>query len=427
MKTIGGVYNYSEDDELGHGAFGYVYKGQHKFGDFNVAIKEIAKEAFSVSEELIEKEIKVFQELSALKHRNLVSMLYACTESRFVYIVMEYCNAKDMERYLKRNGPLNEIDTIAFLRQIGPSWESNLKPFSYNSNPPVPERPPHRVNRAQNQDEDAKKNTYIGIKSKYSDPIKPPSSDKDSSDVEGKSIIAHLNYGAVYLEIAGLELMLNADVMLLTELIVRMKGVESGELIDKFARFRKALMNIDIVYDPRSIFQAIAEAFNYFTTEEQSLMNQKNIFTFVKDDDFVKKFPKARISVLTMKKKSSFTLGNKIIDFLGFEGGFALKCGHMAIIFNGHHLSPTEYRLVEKETVLDSDSPGRVSSFIKQADIGWGIFLFRNKDFLEHEHALAIEIAFEKIVEDLCQIKIGKDRNYMTLQENDMCTLHQNR
>uniref|UniRef100_A0A182WYU2 Protein kinase domain-containing protein n=1 Tax=Anopheles quadriannulatus TaxID=34691 RepID=A0A182WYU2_ANOQN len=56
---------------------------------YPVAIKSITKKSLAKSQSLLGKEIKILQELSALKHKNVVKLL-ACTEKdQNVFLVME--------------------------------------------------------------------------------------------------------------------------------------------------------------------------------------------------------------------------------------------------------------------------------------------------------------------------------------------------
>ena len=65
-----------------------------------VAIKRITKKNLVRSQNLLKKEIKILQELTALHHENMVSLLDFKETSQFVYLVMEYCNGGDLTDYL---------------------------------------------------------------------------------------------------------------------------------------------------------------------------------------------------------------------------------------------------------------------------------------------------------------------------------------
>uniref|UniRef100_A0A182QQM2 Protein kinase domain-containing protein n=1 Tax=Anopheles farauti TaxID=69004 RepID=A0A182QQM2_9DIPT len=86
---IVGSYEYNSKEIIGHGAFAVVFKGRHREAHYPVAIKSITKKSLAKSQSLLGKEIKILQELSALKHKNVVKLL-ACTEKdQNVFLVME--------------------------------------------------------------------------------------------------------------------------------------------------------------------------------------------------------------------------------------------------------------------------------------------------------------------------------------------------
>ncbi|KFB42628.1 AGAP011297-PA-like protein [Anopheles sinensis] len=86
---IVGSFEYNSKELIGHGAFAVVFKGRHREQHYPVAIKSITKKSLAKSQSLLGKEIKILQELSALKHKNVVKLL-ACTEKDHnVFLVME--------------------------------------------------------------------------------------------------------------------------------------------------------------------------------------------------------------------------------------------------------------------------------------------------------------------------------------------------
>uniref|UniRef100_A0A182LUX6 Protein kinase domain-containing protein n=1 Tax=Anopheles culicifacies TaxID=139723 RepID=A0A182LUX6_9DIPT len=86
---IVGSFEYNSKEIIGHGAFAVVFKGRHREAHYPVAIKSITKKSLAKSQSLLGKEIKILQELSALKHKNVVKLL-ACTEKdQNVFLVME--------------------------------------------------------------------------------------------------------------------------------------------------------------------------------------------------------------------------------------------------------------------------------------------------------------------------------------------------
>lgn len=119
MPEVIGDYQYSTKDLIGHGAFAIVYLGRSRTNpEKQVAIKRITKKHLAKSQNLLEKEIKILQELTKLKHENLVALLDCKESQNNVYLVMEFCNGGDLADYLQSRQTLSE-DTIAiFFRQI---------------------------------------------------------------------------------------------------------------------------------------------------------------------------------------------------------------------------------------------------------------------------------------------------------------------
>lgn len=119
MTEIVGDYKFSRKDLIGHGAFAVVFKGkQRDQGNQAVAIKSITKKSLAKSQSLLEKEIKILEELTRLKHENVVRLLDCKETSQSVYIVMEYCNGGDLADYLLQKGTLTEDTIRLFTRQI---------------------------------------------------------------------------------------------------------------------------------------------------------------------------------------------------------------------------------------------------------------------------------------------------------------------
>lgn len=119
MTEIVGDYQFNRKDLIGHGAFAVVFKGRHKQQtNLTVAIKSITKKSLAKSQSLLEKEIKILEELTKLQHENVVCLLDCKETPQFVYIVMEYCNGGDLADYLLQRGTLSEDTIRLFTKQI---------------------------------------------------------------------------------------------------------------------------------------------------------------------------------------------------------------------------------------------------------------------------------------------------------------------
>ena len=119
MTETVGDYQFNRKDLIGHGAFAVVFKGRHREQqDLTVAIKSITKKSLAKSQSLLEKEIKILEELTKLQHENVVCLLDCKETPQYVYIVMEYCNGGDLADYLLQRGTLSEDTIRLFTKQI---------------------------------------------------------------------------------------------------------------------------------------------------------------------------------------------------------------------------------------------------------------------------------------------------------------------
>ena len=124
--------NYILEETIGEGAFAKVKLGKHIYTGEKVAIKILNKNKLfqDINEEnengndndsilndikKIRKEINI---LKRLKHRNIVQ-LYEIMESKTnLYIIMEYCEGKDLFDYIVKKRFLSEKEACIFFQQI---------------------------------------------------------------------------------------------------------------------------------------------------------------------------------------------------------------------------------------------------------------------------------------------------------------------
>jgi len=92
-------YRYNEQEELGKGQYGTVYKGFCTKTQVPVAIKKISNKLFSSPkfQELVLREIQVAQ---TVHHPNIVNCLSAVRTPNNLYIITEYCDGINFEKYL---------------------------------------------------------------------------------------------------------------------------------------------------------------------------------------------------------------------------------------------------------------------------------------------------------------------------------------
>ena len=105
---------YKFGQYLGKGAFGQVFLCTELATGIPVAIKKILKCDVKLYE-YTKKEVKI---MKSLNHKNVVKFIDVSEDNCFVYIVQEFCNGKDLEKYLKQQGRFNERNAAHIIRDI---------------------------------------------------------------------------------------------------------------------------------------------------------------------------------------------------------------------------------------------------------------------------------------------------------------------
>ncbi|KAK7401188.1 hypothetical protein VNO78_12509 [Psophocarpus tetragonolobus] len=96
LRTIQEATNkFSDDNKIGEGGFGAVYKGMFSNG-FEIAVKRLKKDSSQGATEF-KKEVLL---ISKLQHRNLVSLLGFCMEKNEKILVYEFVHNKSLDYYL---------------------------------------------------------------------------------------------------------------------------------------------------------------------------------------------------------------------------------------------------------------------------------------------------------------------------------------
>ncbi len=115
MKKVG---NYLLVSKLGEGQFGTVYKATHQQTQEEFAVKTVAKNKINSNPKLktlFDTEMAV---MSRIKHPNILHLHEYLETGNNYYLILDYCNAGDLENHVKKNTNLGEQESIYFLMQI---------------------------------------------------------------------------------------------------------------------------------------------------------------------------------------------------------------------------------------------------------------------------------------------------------------------
>lgn len=120
------VYNIHMDKQLGKGAFAQVYIATLE----NPSTKELRQKEFAIKvvnkdnltkkcgqkgHRNLQSEVNI---LSIIKHRNIVRLEDFTQTAKNYYIIFEYCDGGDLQRYLKTHGSLSEFAAQSIVYQL---------------------------------------------------------------------------------------------------------------------------------------------------------------------------------------------------------------------------------------------------------------------------------------------------------------------
>ena len=115
IKQIG---DYKLGPEIGSGAFGQVVLGKHILTGESVAIKILNKIILSQTPEdyqLVKQEISI---LKIVKHKYIVHLYEILQTPQHIYIIMEYCEGKDLMDYILSKQRLSELESLKYFQQL---------------------------------------------------------------------------------------------------------------------------------------------------------------------------------------------------------------------------------------------------------------------------------------------------------------------
>ena len=118
IKIIKQIGDYALGAELGSGAFGKVVLGRHILTNELVAIKILDKMILSRTPndyQSVKQEINI---LKSVKHKNIVQLYEVLQTSQHIFIIMEYCEGKDLLDYILTKSKLSEEESLKYFQQL---------------------------------------------------------------------------------------------------------------------------------------------------------------------------------------------------------------------------------------------------------------------------------------------------------------------
>ena len=109
--------NYILGETIGQGAFAKVKLAKHIFTGEKVAIKILNKEKINKNSDIkkFKKEINILQKL---KHKNIIQLYEIMETKKSLYIVMEYCEEKELFDYIVKRKHISEREACRYFQQI---------------------------------------------------------------------------------------------------------------------------------------------------------------------------------------------------------------------------------------------------------------------------------------------------------------------
>lgn len=115
LDQLGGRYQFER--LLGRGGMGVVFKAEDTLLSRPVAIK-VLNEELRYNPEAQKIFLAEARSLATLKHPNLVSVHDVTTQSDFVFMVTEYVEGRNLDRWLRKNGRLEQDVIISIGAQL---------------------------------------------------------------------------------------------------------------------------------------------------------------------------------------------------------------------------------------------------------------------------------------------------------------------
>lgn len=109
---------YLMGETIGEGAFAKVKVACHIYTNEKVAIKILEKKKFFQDQEDINRVQKEISILKRLKHKNIIQLYEIMESKKNLYIVMEYCEGKELFDYIVKRRKLTEMEACKFFQEI---------------------------------------------------------------------------------------------------------------------------------------------------------------------------------------------------------------------------------------------------------------------------------------------------------------------
>jgi predicted Ser/Thr protein kinase len=103
--------------KLGEGGMGAVWLGRHETLDKDVAVK-ILPPALARDETFAARFIREARSAARLEHPNVIQVLDADADNGVQYIVMQYVEGVDLQKAIKRKGPLPVRDCLSIVKRV---------------------------------------------------------------------------------------------------------------------------------------------------------------------------------------------------------------------------------------------------------------------------------------------------------------------
>ena len=113
MKNNSLFDEYEIKDKLGEGAYGCVYKVQHKYTGFLRAVKAIKRK--HVDSTAFSNEIAI---LKTVDHPNIIKLFDCYYDNNYYYMVEEFCSGGDLYDYIRKQKFFSEKKAANILNQL---------------------------------------------------------------------------------------------------------------------------------------------------------------------------------------------------------------------------------------------------------------------------------------------------------------------